>query len=103
MGHRRETETRPEEATRAVPNPGRRWKVLLHNDDRTTFEFVIDLLVNLFRKDRSEAARLTHEVHTHGLAIVCVTHFERAELYVEQVRSLSRPRGFPLTASIEPE
>jgi ATP-dependent Clp protease adapter protein ClpS len=59
--------------------------------------------VSLFRKGRGEAVALTREVHLRGAAAVAVTSRERAELYVEQVRSLARPRGYPLTASIEPE
>lgn len=101
--------TRPRErrktdlAERTEERQAPRWKVLLHNDEVTTFDFVIDLLQRLFGKSRLEAARLTSEVHHEGSATVCVTHRERAELYVEQVASLSRPRGFPLCASIEPE
>ncbi|MCK6446657.1 MAG: ATP-dependent Clp protease adaptor ClpS [Planctomycetes bacterium] len=78
------------------------WKVILHNDDVTTFEFVIRLLVELFHKDLQEAVRLTNLVHHSGLAVVEITTKERGELYVEQVRSLARPRGFPLTATLEP-
>ena len=92
-----ETETREE--TRTAP----RWKVILHNDDVTTFEFVIELLVSLFKKNHKEAVRLTHEVHNSGAAVVAMTTFERGELYVEQVKSLARPRGFPLTATLERE
>jgi ATP-dependent Clp protease adaptor protein ClpS len=91
------TESRAE--TRVAP----RWKVILLNDDITTFEFVIDLLVRLFHKNRHEAVRLTHEVHDTGAAVVEVTSLERAELYVEQVRSTARPSGFPLCATLEPE
>jgi ATP-dependent Clp protease adaptor protein ClpS len=80
-----------------------RWKVILLNDDVTTFEFVTDLLQRLFHKAHAEAVRLTREVHETGSALVTVTSREHAELYVEQVRSLARPRGFPLTATIEPE
>ncbi len=80
-----------------------RWKVILHNDDVTTFEFVIWLLVTLFHKEVPEAFRLTTEVHETGSALITVTTRERAELYVEQVKSLARPRAFPLTASMEPE
>ena len=87
-----------DERTRLAP----RWKVILHNDDVTTFEFVIDLLRSLFHKPHAEAVRLTFEVHTTGCALVEITSFERAELYVEQVRSLARPRGYPLCATIEP-
>ena len=80
-----------------------RWKVLLWNDDVTTFQFVIELLQSLFKKQKTEAVSLTHEIHNRGSAIVTVTNREHAELYVDQVKSLARPRGFPLTASIEPE
>jgi ATP-dependent Clp protease adaptor protein ClpS len=93
-----EPEVDSEERTRLAP----RWKVILHNDDVTTFEFVIDLLRKLFHKPQAEAARLTFEIHETGSALVEVTSLERAELYVEQVRSLARPRGYPLTATIEP-
>ena len=77
------------------------WKVILHNDDVTTFDFVIWILITIFHKPAAEAVQLTFEIHRGGLAIVCVTNLERAELYVEQVPSLARPRGFPLNASIE--
>ena len=79
-----------------------RWKVLLLNDNVTTFEFVIWLLMTLFHKPRGEAQELTWEIHESGSALITVTSLERAELYVEQVRSLARPRGFPLAAEIEP-
>ena len=77
------------------------WKVILLNDEVTSFEFVTWLLTSLFRKTRGEAEDLTWEVHETGSALVTVTNFERAELYVEQVRSLARPKGFPLTAEME--
>jgi ATP-dependent Clp protease adaptor protein ClpS len=79
-----------------------RWKVILHNDDITTFEFVVALLVGVFQKETEEAVRLTQEVHDTGSALITVTGFERAELYVEQVHSLARAQGFPLAASMEP-
>lgn len=88
-----------EEATRLCP----RWKVILHDDEVTTFEFVVWLLIDLFQKEPMEAWRLTDEVHRTGAALVAITSKERAELYVEQVHSLARPRGFPLTASMEAE
>lgn len=77
------------------------WKVILHNDDVTTFEFVIELLVTLFKKSPQEALTLTYEVHERGSAIAAITSLERAELYVEQVFSLARGRGFPLVATME--
>jgi len=85
--------------TRLAP----RWKVILLNDDVTTFQFVIELLQSLFHKSHTEAVALTREIHDTGSALITVTGLEHAELYVEQVKSLARPRGFPLTATIEPE
>jgi ATP-dependent Clp protease adaptor protein ClpS len=87
-----------EEETQTLPP----YKVLLLDDDVTTFEFVIWLLVTLFAKPAEEAVRLTFEIHHTGAALVCVTSKERGELYVEQVHALARPRGFPLTAVLEP-
>ena len=84
--------------TRTLPQ----YKVILLNDDVTTFEFVTGLLVRVFHKPETEARTLTLEVHRSGSALVIVTSLERAELYVEQVRSLARPRGYPLAATIEP-
>jgi len=78
------------------------WKVLLLDDDKTTFEFVIWLLMRVFHKSKTDAEQLTQEIHDTGVALVAVTSLERAELYVEQVHSLARPRGFPLVAEIEP-
>ncbi len=93
----------PEEKTEVKARVAPLWKVLILNDDVTTFEFVTDLMVSLFHKPHAEAKRLTQEVHDTGAAVVVITSLERGELYVEQVRSLARPRGFPLTATLEAE
>ena len=92
----------PDQETEEKTNLAPRWKVILLNDDVTTFEFVINLLVSLFHKELQEAIRLTYEIHETGSALITVTGLERAELYLEQVRSLARPRGYPLTATMEP-
>ncbi len=94
-----ETDVETASKTKVAP----RWRVVLWNDDVTTFQFVIELLQSLFRKPQGEAVSLTHEIHNRGSATVEWTSKERAELYVDQVKSLARPRGFPLTATIEPE
>ena len=78
------------------------WRVILHDDDVTTMDFVVHLLVTLFAKPQPEAVELMLLVHNTGSATVTVCPQERAELYVEQVRSLARARGYPLVASAEP-
>ena len=90
-------EVKTDERTETMPP----WKVLIVNDEVTTFDFVIWILVTLFHKPAEDAVRLTWEIHRSGVALVTVTSKERAELYVEQVASLARPRGFPLTATME--
>jgi ATP-dependent Clp protease adaptor protein ClpS len=74
------------------------WNVILHNDDVTTMDFVVWLLVSLFGRSPADAVALMLEVHETDAAVVCSCSQERAELYVEQVVSLARPRGFPLVA-----
>ena len=90
----------PDVEVRSKPAPI--WRVILHNDEVTTQEFVVEILQTLFGKPQAEARRLMLEVHTTGAATVAVCPQERAELYVEQVHSLARGRGFPLAASTEP-
>jgi len=73
------------------------YKVILHNDDRNTFEHVIVTLINLTHLSEQESIQRTVEAHEQGCALVLVTHKERAELYEEQFRSAS------LTVTIEPD
>src|SRR5262245_56983636 len=79
-----------------------RWKVILHDDPVTSFEFVRTVLRQVFSKSESEAYRITREAHDTGAALVAVLSFEQAEFRCEQVRSLSRPHGYPLTVTMEP-
>ncbi len=90
------------EETRAKTELAPRWKVILHDDPVTTFEFVVHVLREVFHKPQGEAWRITQEAHSSGTALVTVTSFEEAELQCEQVHSLARPRGFPLTVTMEP-
>lgn len=64
-----------------------RWNVILLDDPDHTFAYVTDLIVNVFRRSMDDAKALTEEVHRMGRAIVVTCSKERAELYLEQVRS----------------
>lgn len=77
------------------------WNVLLHDDDLTPMDFVVWLLVSLFGHPFDHAVVVMLEVHETGAAVVLACAQERAELYVEQIHSLARARGFPLAASCE--
>jgi ATP-dependent Clp protease adaptor protein ClpS len=88
-----------DEKTKLIPMV----RVLIHNDDVTPMGFVLHVLGEVFKLDFSRAHAVMMEAHETGVALVVVEPFERAELHVDQTRSLARPRGFPLTFSIEPE
>jgi len=77
------------------------YRVLLHNDDYTTMEFVVEILMNVFHKSIEDATRIMLNVHKTGHGVCGVYTFEIAETKVETVHELARERGFPLKSSIE--
>jgi ATP-dependent Clp protease adaptor protein ClpS len=91
-------ETKPKEDTQLAP----RWKVIVHDDPITTFDFVLGVLRQVFAKSQGEAQRITREAHDTGSALVDVLPLEQAEFRCDQVHSLARPHGFPLTMTLEP-
>lgn len=72
---------------RKPPQPLPPWKVLLHNSDKPTFEFVITTIMQLTPLNKTEAELRTVEAHESGVALLLTTHKERAELYQEQFAS----------------
>ena len=79
----------------------RRYKVLFHNDDYTTMEFVVQTLEEIFDKGPAEAYRIMMEVHTSGRGVCGAYTFEVAETKVAAVHESARAEGFPLRAGIE--
>lgn len=79
----------------------RRYRVLLHNDDYTTMEFVMDILVEIFRKSTDEAMFIMLSVHEKGIGLCGVYTEEVAETKVAQVHAKARKAGFPLRCSME--
>lgn len=77
------------------------WKVILHNDSKTTFEFVIWILMRFFGHDIDKANEITQSVHNTGQGIAGVYPREVAELKKDQVTSAARTQKFPLTVTIE--
>jgi ATP-dependent Clp protease adaptor protein ClpS len=81
----------------------RRYKVVFHNDDYTTREFVIDALMRYFDKDESEATFIMLSVHHKGSGVAGVYTKDIAESKVAQVIKHARAHGFPLRLTAEPE
>ena len=79
------------------------FKVLLHNDDYTTMEFVVEILMFVFHKPVSDAMRIMLNVHRNGIGICGAYAYEVAETKVDTVHLLAKEGGFPLKCSMEEE
>ena len=77
------------------------FKVLLHNDDYTTMEFVVMILEDIFNKTTSEAHEVMLKVHREGVGICGIYCFEVAETKAQKVESLASQEGHPLKVSVE--
>lgn len=78
----------------------KKYKVILHNDDYTPFDFVILILIELFNKNEEQAFQITKEIHTKGKGIAGVYTKDIAETKAEQVKSIAQNNEFPLLATI---
>lgn len=78
-----------------------RYKVLLHNDNYTTMEFVISILCRIFNKDIQEATRIMETVHKTGIGQCGIYTQEIAETKVTLVRNEARHARFPLKCTME--
>jgi ATP-dependent Clp protease adaptor protein ClpS len=79
------------------------FKVLLHNDDFTTQEFVDWVLVTVFRHDAETAHRIMLNVHMHGVGVAGIYPYEVAETKAQKAMALAREAEYPLLATVEPE
>jgi ATP-dependent Clp protease adaptor protein ClpS len=90
------------ETKHSVDTP-RMYKVLLHNDNYTTRDFVVLVLVSIFRKPEPEAVRIMLDVHYKGIGVVGVYPRDIAETRVQAVIDLARREQFPLMCTLEAE
>ena len=81
----------------------RLFRVILHNDDFTTQDFVIRVLVEVFNKPESEAFELMLQVHTRGACLAGVYTFEIAETKVARVQAMADAAEYPFLSTMEPE
>ncbi len=79
----------------------RLFKVLLHNDNYTTMDFVVEVLETIFFKTPAEAMQIMLKVHRTGIGTCGIYPFDVAESKVEQVHQMARQRQFPLKSSLE--
>ncbi|HSR51621.1 MAG TPA: ATP-dependent Clp protease adaptor ClpS [Acidobacteriota bacterium] len=79
------------------------FRVLLHNDDYTSMDFVVEILRSVFRKSEPEAVQIMLNVHYRGVGMAGLYPPQVAETKVKAVHSRAKKSGYPLRCSMEPE
>lgn len=77
------------------------YRVLMHNDDFTTMDFVVDILCRVFNKDPEEAHEIMMRVHTSGIGLCGIYPRELAETRINRVHQAAYRAGFPLKCTME--
>ena len=78
------------------------YKVMLHNDDYTTKEFVVLVLQQIFQRNESDSLTIMQHVHNVGVGVAGVYTFEIAETKVSKTMQLAKAHEYPLQLSLEP-
>lgn len=81
----------------------KRWKVIFLNDDHTPMEFVVGVLLEVFKHSQETAKSITMDIHNTGSGIAGVYRFEIAEIKTVEAVHLARQNGFPLQIKMEEE
>ena len=92
-----------DEKIEQVVNEPSRFKVILLNDDKTPMEWVIDILMTIFKHSETTAKDITLNVHNEGSGIAGIYTYEIAEQKAVEATTASRERGFPLQMRIDKE
>lgn len=79
------------------------YKVIIHNDDYTTMEFVVDIIVKVFHKSATDAVKIMLDVHNIGKGMVGIYSYDIAISKISKVKEMARSEGFPLKLSLEEE
>jgi ATP-dependent Clp protease adaptor protein ClpS len=97
------TDVTIDEKVKVVITEPRRWKVILLNDDTTPMEFVIQILIEIFKHTESAAKDIMIQVHQTGSGVAGIYSFEIAEAKAVEATNQSRTAGFPLQIKLEEE
>ena len=98
-----ELRTQKRSTTLQKPNEPRKHRVIILNDDFTTFEFVIDIMMGIFYKTYQEAVDIAETTHINQKATVGIYSYDIAKSKVSKAVAAAREEGFPLNFEIEPE
>ena len=81
----------------------RRYKVIIHNDDFTTMDFVVMVLMTVFHKSQAEAEQLMLQVHHSDQAVVGIYSYDVAQSKIQRATMMAREEGYPLRLTCQPE
>ena len=91
------------ERERIFTNFPRHYKVIFHNDDFTTMEFVVKVLVEVFYKSESEATVIMLAVHEQGKGVAGIYSYDIALSKANKATAMAKAEGYPLRITVEPE
>ena len=97
------TDIQLDEKVKVTVQEPKRWKVIILNDDSTPMDFVISVLVEIFRHNPETAKGIMLQVHETGSGIAGVYSFEIAEVKAVEATNQARTNGFPLQIKLEEE
>lgn len=92
-----------DERIKNLDNEPSKYKVVFLNDDKTPMEWVIGLLVQIFKHTDQTARDLTLTIHNEGSAVVGIYTYEIAEQKAVEATNVSREQGFPLQIRLDKE
>lgn len=98
-----DSKTKEKTSSRSKTDYPPMYKVLLHNDDYTTMEFVVEILMTVFGKSLEKATQIMLNIHNKGTGMCGIYPRQIAETKVETVHHLASSKGFPLKCTLEKE
>jgi len=95
-------QTSTRERKKVGTNEPKKYKVIMHNDDETTMDFVVKVLTQVFFKTKKEADFLMLSIHNEGQAVVGIYTYDIANSKIYKVKRMAQDEGFPLRLTAEP-
>lgn len=96
-----ETQTTLSRQSRFKVREPSQYHVVLHNDDVTTMDFVVMVLMTIFHKSQSEAVALMMKIHREGAGVAGTYYLDIAKTKAQKTKTLARQNGFPLEVTIQ--
>lgn len=90
------------ERTKIEISSNDKWKIVMHNDNRTSMEVVVHIIWQIFKRSKEDSVRLMFEIHNNGSAVITeYSDYEMAEQKAQEGMSFAREYGYPLKITVE--